>query len=396
MTPPLPPPRTARALASSASSKAEGGPRIWFHVPRESALDVVEMLTDRLLAARADLRVLVSAATTPLPSTDPRVDYARAPAPKRAEAQAFLRNWAPDLAVCFPGEDETPLRAELEAGARKMPVILLDVDEGSFPAHRAPWAKIKLRSRLKRFHALLTVSQAAANQLVALGAAPARVQVTGKLRPGPTALPYNEAERDELIASLATRPVWYGADVPAAEAAGVISAQAHAQRRAHRTLAILAPADEAAEEALLREAEAQGLRAARRSESFEIDEEVNVFIADDPGEEGLWYRLAPLTYLGGTLSGAASRTPFEAAALGSAIIHGPAVWRHGAAYGRLARAAATEPITDLTALGPAITRLNAPDRSAALAHAAWDVATEGAEMTDRVVTLLLDTLAEEA
>ncbi|MEL6914820.1 MAG: glycosyltransferase N-terminal domain-containing protein [Pseudomonadota bacterium] len=382
-------------MALSADAQAPSGRRIWFHVPREGALDVAEMLAERLLAAAPDIRVLVSAAATPAAADNARMDFAKAPAPRRADAQAFLRAWSPDLAVWFPGDEDTPLRAEVEAEARKMPLILADVDEASFPHARAPWARVKQKNRLKRFHAIFTVSRDIASQLTALGAPKGRVRTTGKLRPGPTALGYNEAERDELIASLATRPVWFGAAIPADEAAVVTVAQAHAQRRAHRTLAILAPADAAAEAALLREAEAQGLRLARRSESYDIDEEVNVFLADEPGEEGLWYRLAPLTYLGGTLSGAASRTPFEAAALGSAIIHGPAIWRHAAAYGRLERAGATEPIAAPKALGPALVRLNAPDRSAALAHAAWDVATEGAEVTDAVVALLLETLADD-
>ena len=105
------------------------------------------------------------------------------------------------------------------------------------------------------------------------------------------------------------------------------------------------------------------------------------------------YRLAPVTFLGGSLvSGVGGRDPFEAAALGSAILYGPNVGRYLAAYSRLASVGAARIVKDAETLAGAVQRLSAPDQAAAMAHAAWEVVTQGAEATDRLLDLLQDTL----
>jgi 3-deoxy-D-manno-octulosonic-acid transferase len=48
-----------------------------------------------------------------------------------------------------------------------------------------------------------------------------------------------------------------------------------------------------------------------------------VWIADSLGEMGVWYRLCPVTILGGTFGPTEGHNPWEPAALGSAILHGP-------------------------------------------------------------------------
>ena len=48
----------------------------------------------------------------------------------------------------------------------------------------------------------------------------------------------------------------------------------------------------------------QGWNVALRAADQEPEPEVEVLIADSPAELGLWYRLAPITFLGGSLSGA--------------------------------------------------------------------------------------------
>jgi 3-deoxy-D-manno-octulosonic-acid transferase len=137
-----------------------------------------------------------------------------------------------------------------------------------------------------------------------------------------------------------------------------------------------------------------GLRVARRAEGEEPGEGTQVFLADGPGEMGLWLRLAPLAFLGGTLpGGCGGRNPFEAAALGAALIHGPNLAPHGEAWGRLGASGASRRVADGAELGRAVEALLAPDRAARMAHAGWDVATKGAEVANRVADLILAALA---
>ena len=72
---------------------------------------------------------------------------------------------------------------------------------------------------------------------------------------------------------------------------------------------------------------------------------------------------------------AASRDPMEAAALGSAILHGPQAGRWRRASQRLAEARASRQVGIAADLAEALADLLSPDRAARLAQAAWAVAT---------------------
>ena len=65
------------------------------------------------------------------------------------------------------------------------------------------------------------------------------------------------------------------------------------------------------------------LRVGLRSKNDKILQETQIYIADTLGELGLWYRLSPVSFVGGSLVNVGGHNPFEPAALGSAILHGP-------------------------------------------------------------------------
>ncbi len=134
-----------------------------------------------------------------------------------------------------------------------------------------------------------------------------------------------------------------------------------------------------------------------RTRSWDVNEEpddtTQILIADDPEDLGLFYRLAPVSFLGSSLaSGQGGRNPFEAAALGSAVLYGPNVRQYLPFYTRLANAGAARIVNDAQSLATAVTRLVAPDQAAAMAHAGWDVISQGAEQTDRIIAMVQDTL----
>ena len=54
-----------------------------------------------------------------------------------------------------------------------------------------------------------------------------------------------------------------------------------------------------------------------------ITRETAIYIADTLGELGLFYRLARIAYIGGSMANQGGHNPLEAAQLGCAIVHGP-------------------------------------------------------------------------
>ena len=76
--------------------------------------------------------------------------------------------------------------------------------------------------------------------------------------------------------------------------------------------------------------------------------------------------------------------------MGTAIIYGPNVGRHLAAYSRLVDAGAARIVRDTESLSGAVTQLLAPDRAAAMAHAGWDIVSSSAMVADEIVETVQD------
>ena len=141
-----------------------------------------------------------------------------------------------------------------------------------------------------------------------------------------------------------------------------------------------------------------GLRNSRWDDGEMPDDNCQVLLASAQDELGLWYRLAPLSFLGSSLaSGQHGLDPLQATGLGTAILYGPNVRNHMPSYTRLAAAGAARIVNDTGALGVAVAQLISPDHAASMAMSGWDVVSQGADVTDRItelVTTALDAVEE--
>lgn len=361
------------------------GRLIWMHSPTAEAGRGLLELAARLIEEDG-LTVLFTCAD-PVPL---RPGLIRQPPPedRPAEVRAFLDHWRPEMALFCDGE----LRPALmhEAGERGMPLLMVDGRAPYLLKGRDGWYPGLMRSSLQGFSHVLAIDEAAARAFRKGGAALSAVAVTGRMEENSAALPCLEAERAALAKLLATRPVWLAVGLPEAEETAVILAHRAAQSLAHRLLLIIAPQDPARAEPLARRmAEDEGWIVAERAEDQEPEAEVEVFVADGMAELGLWYRLAPITFMGGSLAGqGCARNPMEPAALGSAILYGPRPGSFGSTFGRLGAARAARAVGSAVDLGEALSDLLSPDRAARLAQAAWTVASDGAEVTENAVGLV--------
>ena len=191
--------------------------------------------------------------------------------------------------------------------------------------------------------------------------------------------------------------MWFAVRVSPEEVPIVLRAHRQALRLSHRLLLILTPADPAQTDGIARLAQERGQVSVDWSTGTFPEDGTQVMLAPDAGERGLFYRVAPVSFLGSSLvAGRGGCDPFEAAALGSAVLYGPKVGDYLAAYTRLATGGAARIVNDAAALGNAVTRLIAPDQAAAMAHAGWDVVSQGAALTDRVVDLVQEALDQRA
>ncbi|MCX7286533.1 MAG: 3-deoxy-D-manno-octulosonic acid transferase [Rhodobacterales bacterium] len=358
------------------------GRLIWLHAPTLGQCSPMLALARRLIDDDGLAIVLTCPETL-----DARDGVIIEPPPfdLPVEVGAFLDHWRPELAVFADGElRPTALHQAAERGIH---LLLVNGRTPHFLRDRDTWYPGLMRSALALFSHVWAVDEAAARAFRKAGAAPSTVAVTGRMEDESAALHCLEAERVALARLLAARPVWFAAGLPEVEEAAVLDAHRAVLQQSHRLLLILMPDDPGRAASLARRLEDQdGWAVAQRLRDEEPDQGVEVFVVDNPAEYGLWYRLAPVTFLGGSLFGQGPvRNPMESAALGSAILHGPRTGSDGTVFARLGAARATRAVTSSGDLADALGDLLAPDRAARLAQAAWAVASDGAEVTERLI-----------
>ena len=195
-----------------------------------------------------------------------------------------------------------------------------------------------------------------------------------------------------MTKTLGGRPVWLAAQVTTREIDYMEAAQRRTIRAAHRLLLIVVPRDTSNGTDLARLFSEKGWRVAVQSEGEEPNETVQVFLADRDDDIGLWYRLAPITVIGGSFDpDAPAIDPYEPAALGSAIVHGREIGT-SVRFDRLKAAAATVEVVDPSVLGETLFGLLSPEKTAKLAHAGWSVTSESAHVVERLATMINETL----
>src|SRR5262249_37084998 len=112
-------------------------------------------------------------------------------------------------------------------------------------------------------------------------------------------------------------------------------------------------------------------RFARRSKKETITANTEIYLADTMGELGLFYRLCPITALGGSFTSVGGHNPIEPAQLNSAIIFGPYMFNFAAMAREFAGRNAALHLHDNGELADAVERLLAnPIERAALTAAA--------------------------
>ncbi|WP_296427381.1 glycosyltransferase N-terminal domain-containing protein [Yoonia sp.] len=310
----------------------------------------------------------------------------------KANIRAFISHWRPTMVIWVRGDLAPLLLAEIRTA--QVPSMLVDATVDGLEQMTGSWVPGAMRSLLSQFDPVLTIDQNAAERLIRAGARPGIVRVSGAMEDCAPPLPCSDAERRELAQSIGTRPVWLAVSADLHEWSELCAAHVLASRRAHRLLLIVVPRDSADAAIFATNLRSAGLHVTLRSQEPEPAEPTQVYVIDTDEELGLWYRIAPTTYLGGTLHGAATRDPFEAAALGSAVLYGPQVAPFQKHAARLNAAGASRLIRSATDLGPAVETLLAVDKAAILAHAAWDVTSRGADVTNRIVGIIQRRLAE--
>ncbi len=373
------------------------GDLVWAHATSRARYSALCDLGLRLRSLQPDLHFLITYDTAqfgPAPAPLDGCDRLVGLGPDQpGPARAFLNRWRPDLMLWTGGGLKPTLIAA--TAARKLPMILLDFCETDLPVRRHTWFFDATRGCLNRFDVILASSSACAAQLQRMGVGDPDVRITDRFHNGATPPHCSDDELSDVTKEIASRPVWLAAHLRTDEFDQVLAAHRGALRLLHRLLLVTVTDRDADTDVLKAKLARMRLRCIDWDTGEAIDDNTQVVISRDEGNLGLWYRLAPLTFMAGSLApGTGGHSPLSAAALGSAVLYGSHVENHLEAYARLAAAGAARAVRDGDGLAGAVLQLAAPDHAAAMALAGWEVVTEGADLTDRLVELILGFLED--
>ncbi len=391
---PAPPNRDPERLGQPTAERPKGC-LLWLHVRDPADVGCIAALTHEVSILRNEpVSGLVTSSenAAPLHAISGTSTHQLVPSDTKGSVKRFLDHWQPDIAIVHGAPDRPVLFSETKAA--KIPLFLVASDRNPLVTGGKPSSSTV--SIPNTFHAILASSGNEKRALIYAGFPSERIDVASYLRDTALVPPCEEKDLTALTAILGGRPVWLAADVSASEIPAIEAAQRRTIRAAHRLLLIIVPRDLDDGTAIAGSLETHGWRTALRSAGGIPDENVQVYIADTADAMGLWYRISPITYLGGSFDADIDTAdPFGPASLGSAILHGPEVGGAVPRIQRLQAAGASRLIDRPEALGDAVFDLMSPDNAARLAHSGWAVTTEGAPAVSTLTSMINLTLDGE-
>jgi 3-deoxy-D-manno-octulosonic-acid transferase len=299
--------------------------------------------------------------------------------------ERFLDRWQPGAVVWV--ESEFWPNAIAAIRKRGVPLALVNARMSPRSFRRWRFAAPLLRPPLDAFDPCLAQDETIAQRLSRLGAR--HVRCLGNLKFDAAALPVSDGELQRLRAAVGARPVWLAASIQPDETAAVTAAHRSLASRRPDLLTLIVPRHPQRGAEMAEICRAAGLAPALRSAGAAPSAATAVYIADTLGELGLFYRLARIVFIGGSLVPHGGQNPLEAARLGCAIVFGPQMFNFPEFAPALLSAQAAEQVVDATSLAPAIGRLlDDPALVGARAAAARGVAEHGRGTVERVADAL--------
>lgn len=325
------------------------GRLLWLHAASiGEALSALPLIA-HLHQHRPDWRLLVTTGTVTsadimarrLPSG---VLHQFVPVDLPAAVRRFYQHWRPDAALWL--ESELWPNLVLEARHHGVPLGLINGRMSAASAVR--WQRVPglARRLLGQFQFILAQSPADQAHFQALG-----VEATdlGNLKFAAPPLPVDDAALAAARDAVGSRPVWLAASTHPGEE--VLVADVHRRLAADLPglTTIIAPRHPQRGAALATE-----LGAPCRSAGAEVPTAGGLYLADSLGELGLWYRLAPLAMIGGSLVPHGGQNPLEPARLGCAVLHGPHMFNFTAIVAGLQAAGGCRAVADADELARAV------------------------------------------
>ena len=305
----------------------------WFHAASVGETLAVLPLMEALSAARPELQFLLTTGTV----TSAKIAGERlkggaihqyAPLDAVGYVRSFLDHWKPDLAVFT--ESEIWPNLILESSARGIPLTLVNARMTDRSYRRWRRNKGVARPLFSRFELVLAQNEMLARRFSSLGAP--RAIAAGNLKVDSPPPPVDLDEYARLKHVLGTRPVLIAASTHDGEEQIIADAHHLLARSFPRLCTVIAPRHPDRGDAIAQMLRSRGLTVAQRSRGEPAEPGCQIYVADTIGELGLFYKLASVAFIGGSLVEHGGQNPIEAVRQGVMVLTGPSKSNFADAY----------------------------------------------------------------
>lgn len=169
--------------------------------------------------------------------------------------------------------------------------------------------------------------------------------------------PIDAAKRDEIAAQIGSRPLWNVSSTHRDEEVKIGKFLKRVQEKVPGLLTIMAPRHPNRGPEIQQDLDNLGLTTALRSKGEPITAQTDVYIADTIGEVGIWYDLAPLVFIGGSLIPHGGQNFMEPSRMRDAVIVGPHMFNFTDAMNRAKKADAVIQVNDVLELEETVLQL---------------------------------------
>jgi 3-deoxy-D-manno-octulosonic-acid transferase len=300
------------------------GKLIWLHAASVGEAQSVLTLAQSLLLRQPSVQLLITTGTVTSAALIaaqalPRTQHQFIPVDTAFAVRRFLAHWRPDLVLWVESEFWPQLLWQIQD--RAIPALLINARISESTAKNWQRTPRSIASLLATFSAIYAGSSGDAERLRSLGAK--NVRDAGNLKYDADPLPCDDAQLAILRDEISARPAWLAASTHANEEEHVAMIHAALVQQFPDLLTIIVPRHAVRGDEIAAMIRSHNIVLSQRSKNEAIASDTGIYLADTMGELGLFFRLSPVVFLGGSLIPHGGHNPLEPARLGCAVITGP-------------------------------------------------------------------------
>ncbi len=254
----------------------------------------------------------------------------------------FVKYWHPDVALWFESEFWPAVLSSIKR--KNIPLILINGRISNKTFKRWQQFDFVCKELLGCFTMCLGQSEEDAYRLRVLGAKES--VCLGNLKYAGLPLPIDEKAKKDLLKQIDSRKLWLASSTHDDEEIRIAKVHKRLKEKFPDLLTIIVPRHPNRGAEVAEEINKLDLTTALRSKGEKLTTKTDIYIGDTIGEMGLWYSIAKIVFIGGSLIPHGGQNFIEPSRVRDAVLVGPHMHNFTDAMNRAKKADAVMQVTD--------------------------------------------------